>query len=58
MTDKRLVVTGIVALVFTVPVLVQPQRNGNLHRRGVCVICSGADRVRPVQRLTNPTPRI
>jgi hypothetical protein len=32
MTDKRLVVTGIVALVFTVPVLVQPLRDGNLHR--------------------------
>ena len=33
MTDKRLVVTGIVALVFTVPVLVQPLRDG---------ICIGA----------------
>ena len=34
MTDKRLVETGIVARVFTGPVLVQPLRDGNLHRRG------------------------
>jgi|AmaraimetFIIA100_FD_contig_61_8449754_length_846_multi_5_in_0_out_0_1 hypothetical protein len=34
MTDKRLVVTGIIALVFTVPVLVQALRDGNLKRRG------------------------
>jgi len=34
MTDKRLVVTGIVALVFTVPVLVQALRDGNLKLRG------------------------
>ena len=63
MTDKRLVVTGIVALVFTVPVLVQALRDGNLklrdpilvelcHRRGVCIAHGGPDRLRPVQRLT------
>ncbi len=34
MTDKRLVVTGIVVVVAMVPVLVQALRQGNLRRRG------------------------
>jgi hypothetical protein len=34
MTDKRLVVAGIVVVVSIVPVLVQALRNGSLHRRG------------------------
>jgi hypothetical protein len=34
MADKRLVVTGIVVVLFTVPVLVQALRRGRLYRRG------------------------
>jgi hypothetical protein len=34
MIDKRLVVTGIFVVVFTVPVLVQALRRGRLFRRG------------------------
>jgi hypothetical protein len=34
MADKRLVVTGILVVVFMVPVLVQALREGKLYRRG------------------------
>jgi hypothetical protein len=34
MADKRLVVTGVLVVVFMVPVLVQALRKGNLKRRG------------------------
>ena len=34
MTDKRLLVTGVIGLLFTVPVLVQALREGNLKLRG------------------------
>jgi hypothetical protein len=35
MADKRLVLTGIVVVLFTVPVLVQALRRGRLYRRGL-----------------------
>jgi len=34
MTDKRLLVTGVVGLALTVPILVQALREGNLKLRG------------------------
>ena len=49
MTDKRLVVTGIVALVFTVPVLV----GGRRCVKAICIGAAKAESTGAVNLLTD-----